>query len=439
MKVSIIVPCYNAEKYISESLDSILNQTYKNIEIICVDDGSTDKTREVIEEYAKNDSRITLICQENSYAGIARNNGIKNANGKYIMFLDADDFFEKNMIEVLLESALKNNSDIVLCGAYKFDNITNNVTDFNNILRKNLIPENQDVFNAKDIPKDILNVTWDATWNKLFRLDFIKENNLTFQDTKVSEDVVFNRLAMILAERISFVDKSLIYYRVNNNLSLVGSIGNDVESSFDFYNATLKFKNELNQRGLLKQYWIAFVNKCSFDFVNFLKIEMQIETYKLKYNFLKETGFEQLELNEINEEDIVYSKEEFLNIKKYDVTEYLFYSYKQMQKSNDCKYQFPYDKVGNNKKIALYAAGEVGKSYYSQLLYSDSYIIAGWFDRNYEKFSARGLPVNSPEIILDCDFDLIVVAIEDVKIFNSTVEYLINLGVPNDKILKNNK
>ncbi|RGS75648.1 glycosyltransferase family 2 protein [Coprococcus sp. AF21-14LB] len=111
--VSIIIPVYNAERFLRETLDSLVEQTYKHFEVICVDDGSTDKSLEILREYNQKDSRFRFIEQNNQYAGVARNNGLKVACGKYIMFLDSDDLFEKKMLFTLVKIAERKKIDIL--------------------------------------------------------------------------------------------------------------------------------------------------------------------------------------------------------------------------------------------------------------------------------------------------------------------------------------
>ena len=123
-KISVVVPVYNAEKYIKESLDSIVNQTLKEIEIICVNDGSTDSSLQILKQYATKDNRITILSQPNSRLGATRNAGITVAKGQYITFLDADDFFELNMLEKSYEKARLTNSDIVVWRAKEYNNVT---------------------------------------------------------------------------------------------------------------------------------------------------------------------------------------------------------------------------------------------------------------------------------------------------------------------------
>jgi len=119
--VSIIVPIYQAEKYLHKCLDSIISQTYKNIEIILIVDGATDNSMNICEEYAEKDDRIVLKYQENAGVSITRNNGIDISNGEYIVFIDSDDYVEKNMIEELLTGVVENNCNIAICSLYIHD------------------------------------------------------------------------------------------------------------------------------------------------------------------------------------------------------------------------------------------------------------------------------------------------------------------------------
>ena len=114
-KVSIIIPIYNSDKTIDRCLKSIINQTYRNIEVICINDGSFDNSYKILQNYLKTDSRIKVINQTNKGVSSARNNGIKNSTGKYIMFVDADDYLKDNMIELLVKSIKKDSSDLLIC------------------------------------------------------------------------------------------------------------------------------------------------------------------------------------------------------------------------------------------------------------------------------------------------------------------------------------
>ena len=121
-KVSVIVPVYNVSEYLGQCLDSILLQTLQDIEVICVNDGSTDDSLDILQGYAMFDERLKIISQENAGAGAARNNGIKHATGEYIICLDSDDFFEPDMLEKMVAKAEEDGSDVVVCDFYFFNN-----------------------------------------------------------------------------------------------------------------------------------------------------------------------------------------------------------------------------------------------------------------------------------------------------------------------------
>ena len=121
IQISIIIPVYNVEKYLRECLNSILNQTFQDFEIICVDDGSTDKSLEILQEYKRKDDRFVILQQRHSGAGSARNNGIRLAAGKYIQFLDSDDYFEPTLLEEMFDHAEKFDADLTVCSSRKVD------------------------------------------------------------------------------------------------------------------------------------------------------------------------------------------------------------------------------------------------------------------------------------------------------------------------------
>ena len=436
IKVSIVIPCYNAEKYIAQCLESIIAQTYKEVEILCVDDGSVDATREIIGDYANKDKRITLICQENLYAGIARNNGMAHATGSYLVFLDSDDYFKADMIESMLESALKWDSDIVLCDAYYLNSQTGAITKPSWVLRTSCIPSGKPVFNHKDVPKNIFDIAMGVPWNKMFKTDFVKAEQLEFQNTQRCNDEYFAGMSMVLAKRVSYVDKRLVYYRTNNGNSLQGYDRLEAPS-LDFFHALKKMQKELRERKLFEEVSSAFCNKCVSVCVAALHKQTVSDKFEYVYNFLKDTGFEQLGLDSI--EDIHINREEFSDIKKYTPLQYLFYHWKKLQQSGGEIYPCPFATIGSRKKVALYAAGVVGRSYYRQLILSDYYQLVGWFDKNYHKYAAEGKPVLNPKDIPAYDFDVIVVAVENERVREDITSYLIEMGVSKEKIVFNEK
>lgn len=215
-EISIIIPVYNVEKYLRQCLDSILNQTFQNFEIICIDDGSTDKSLEILEEYKRNDDRFVIISQENSGAGMARNKGIETARGKYVQFLDGDDYFEVKMLEKLYNCAEKFDADIAVCSSRKVDENGVVIESGNPNFPLNLdLIHIEKPFNYKDFPEDIFTLIGAAPWNKLYKRNLIESNNLRYPKLIGPDDMCFVNMVNVCAEKIVAIPDELINYRFN--------------------------------------------------------------------------------------------------------------------------------------------------------------------------------------------------------------------------------
>lgn len=202
--ISIIVPIYNAEKYITKCVDSILNQTKKELEIILINDGSTDKTEEIIKNYQ--DKRIKYFKNKNQGIGKTRNFGIEKAKGKYIMFLDSDDYLEKNACELLYNKAESNNLDLVMCDFYKIY-ANGNIEEVRQPSFKNS--------SLKDSPKILSEHL--SPWAKIYKRDLIIKNNIRFVENLKYEDAPFVAIALDKAKKIGKVDECLNYYVIHGN------------------------------------------------------------------------------------------------------------------------------------------------------------------------------------------------------------------------------
>ena len=200
--ISIIVPIYNASKYLNKCLDSLVNQTKKELEFILINDGSTDDSESIIKSY--NDSRIKYFKRSNHGIGKTRNFGISKSTGKYIMFLDSDDYLEENACEILYKKIDKETLDLVVCDFYRVVNDSNaieKITSFKNT-------------SLKDNPNLLLNVNL-APWNKIYRSDLIKNNNIKFIEDLKYEDAPFVALSLLKSKKIGKVDKPLINYVIH--------------------------------------------------------------------------------------------------------------------------------------------------------------------------------------------------------------------------------
>lgn len=229
-KVSVIIPVYNAEKYLQQCLNSILNQTMSDIEIICVDDGSSDSSYDILTEYANIDSRVKVVRQKNSGAGATRNTGLAVACGDYIHFLDSDDWAEANLYEVLYKNIREQNADVCVCFFETFDNVTGNV-------EKKPRPLIRDCYvcttNFRQNPSYLVHSSM-VSWNKLYSRKLLTENDIWFQDFPFAEDRAFYFHVLICAEKIAIVDEYLIHYRINNDSSLVASTSTSYKQEYNF-------------------------------------------------------------------------------------------------------------------------------------------------------------------------------------------------------------
>lgn len=219
--VSVIVPVYNACGYLRPAIESIMSQTLKDIEIICVDDGSTDTSLDMIKIFQQSDDRIRIITETNAGPGLARNNGLKRARGEYIAFLDADDFYESDMLETLYNCAKEKDLDIAIS---KYDIFENKKSRF----RENIANEYSKIYaggvvtSKNEHPDFILQSTSGSAWNKLFRRSFIMEKGITFlPEIMMFEDVYFTVCALAFAERVAKVERVLVHHRVYKQQSRV--------------------------------------------------------------------------------------------------------------------------------------------------------------------------------------------------------------------------
>ncbi|MDD5020567.1 MAG: glycosyltransferase family 2 protein [Endomicrobiaceae bacterium] len=218
MDISIIIPVYNAEPYLKQCLDSVISQTFKNIEIIIINDYSTDNSSQIIETYKKTDNRIISIhLKKNAGAGSARNEGLKIATGKYIVFIDSDDWVTPDYIEVLYNNIEKYNCDMISANFYIYDNKTGYIQQAEN--SKDLYNTN---FNSLEKKRYFLLLNNNYIWIRIYNKDFLKKNNIYFKLNKL-EDSLFLWEIALSSDNFMFIDETIYYYRANRNNSLTTS------------------------------------------------------------------------------------------------------------------------------------------------------------------------------------------------------------------------
>ena len=205
-KISVIIPVYNVEKYIKKCLDSVVNQTFKDIEIIVVNDGSPDNSSKIIKEYMKEDKRIKYYEKDNGGQGSARNLAITKSTGEYLIFVDSDDYIDLNMLEKMYDYAKKSKLDIVVCNGYL--DVNDDITNFDN-------------FNSSinDLQKRYI-VSQTGPCLKLIKAEIIKKNNLLFVENHIYEDIAIVPAYALFTDKIGYIDERFYYYVQRSNSSM---------------------------------------------------------------------------------------------------------------------------------------------------------------------------------------------------------------------------
>lgn len=219
-KVSIIIPVYNTEKYIEKCIQSVCNQTYQNLEIICVDDGSTDDSGKILDRFAQADKRIKVIHKENEGVSAARNDGLRIATGEWIGFVDSDDYIAEDMYEIMMKANVNQEADIVSCGYY-FDNNGKCLSAEN----KKKVPDR--IISTREFllyiyERDIYKAVGGYLWSRLFRKALIKDDtgrlkNEFPEEYGVGEDIIFLSQVLMNSQKSLYVEKSLYYYVQRGN------------------------------------------------------------------------------------------------------------------------------------------------------------------------------------------------------------------------------
>lgn len=263
--VSVIIPVYNVEDYLCECVDSVINQTYKNLEIILVDDGSTDLSGKICDDYSKKDERVCTVHQENGGLSAARNAGLDKARGEYIYFLDSDDYVADNTLETLITIAEKDNSDIVFFDAVSFAD-TPDFTVKQNYIRKNKYKSDTgyNVFLALTQNQEFHS----AVYLMLFKNDFIIQNNLRFVPDILHEDMIFTYQALCFARVVSQCDKALYYRRYRKNSIMTSSKTNKhFESCIEVSKANTKFTFDTFGSDIPSE-CRQYLSRCAFNVFN---------------------------------------------------------------------------------------------------------------------------------------------------------------------------
>jgi len=258
VKISVVLPVYNVANYLRKCLDSLVNQTFKDFEVICVNDGSTDMSLGILEGYSLSDSRFKIINQDNQGLSGARNTGIKEVQGDYILFVDSDDWLEENALELLYQHVSGFDSDITM---FKFKYFDDDTGEFSEGPFTNLEIIDSSYYTGNFCYMDVLDIIFKishAPFNKLYKTSFIKKLDACFLHGSYYEDLEFFYKVFLKAKKVSVLPEFLYFYRIRDqSISTSGD-----EGSFDIFNILKSTKQNLIDSNIydeVKQEWLMFV------------------------------------------------------------------------------------------------------------------------------------------------------------------------------------
>lgn len=343
VKISVIMPVYNAEKYISDTLNSIKNQTLTDYEVILVDDGSKDLSKEICDKYCVMDNRFKVIHQANYGAAISRNNGAKKARGKYIIFLDADDMFKKDFLEKMYTKAEVEDADVCVCGFEEIDADG----QFLNI-------------NIPDMKKspdadDYLAVQFLAPWTKLCKRRFLNEMHIIFQNISSSNDVYYSVCALLDADKVALIPEALVRYRVSSTEFQISANRNPKNFGMA---CELLIKRYTDHYDLRKQTQIivmmlrGMVSEC--------KSCCDEEKNRVLYNFVKDFITNRKECEIIKDQ---VTQNAICIIKKNEYSRELILELFSFDKQIALHKEQIVEKLNSYKRIVLWGVGERGKAF----------------------------------------------------------------------------
>ena len=365
--MSIIMPLYNAGKFLAETLQSVLNQTYRNFELICINDCSTDNTRTILSGFQERDERIRIIDnKERLGAAISRNRGLVAAKGKYVSFLDGDDIFEEEMLERAYSDIEKYGADIVI---FDYTHVPSDaIYKKREKGRPDLFYERycNAVFCIKDFkPRKFPNLS-DSPCNKLYRKHFLEENKLEFQNLNSFNDIYFVKMALFCAKKIICLNdkRIMLYARDHFETSRILSERDPMCA----YYAMEKLARTLQERDMMKDYaeYLYYAMASKFWYVLIYRKERRNESF---YRFLQEEGIAKcIEYGkEFYDRTDSYDKYIIDNFQKkvyesnwFDQVETYFEFY--LRQNGHIFREFIHDKLQHDKKIILWGIGQNGTS-----------------------------------------------------------------------------
>lgn len=385
--ISVIVPVYQVVPYLQHCIESIINQTYRNLEIILVDDGSTDGSESICDKYADRDCRIKVIHQENRGLSEARNRGIDIARGEYLSFVDSDDWIDESFIGKMYKISVESKSDIVQCA---FQNIIDDCSG------EDKREGNYMVYSAKDFTiaaYTLLSWKCNVVWNKLYKASLFDE--IRYPVGKIHEDEFTTYKLIWRASRIAVTNTKLYFYRQRTD-SIMG--------------ATYSLRR-LDAGEAFREREAFYQEKGETAILNLVRMA-HLEWIDWQLPLVKKYGEDARELLARLEKEKVY-------LKKYIEENKL---YKKGLKHHG--YLFPFGKVSYGSRIILYGAGDVGTQYYRQIMESNYCDVAAWVDKDIKIYREAGFPVKQKNEVCfhRIDAEYIVIAINNDAVAKKLID-----------------
>lgn len=382
MTLTVIVPVYNAERYLPKCIESILNQTYSNLEVILIDDGSTDMSGEICDHYAKVDERVKVIHCENAGVVSSRLKGIELASGEVVTFVDSDDWIESDMYSYMMDVYKRHNPDMVSSGLIIEDETGGVIQqEFDLYDEGGYLPEQMEEVIIKEM-------MWSEEYgkrritssvcNKLFKLEGLKKvaSDIDISLT-IGEDAAITYPYIAMSSSIFIINRGWYHY-IKRSCSMISS------HSLKSFEAVLKFENYMKK---------TFSNNGRADGI-ICQIRQYVKIFLLEIMH----GVYEVEMEKI-------------------------------------RFVFPYELIPSGSTVVLYGMGQVGTSYW-YCLHGGEYIKRViCVDKNYERFANSQIPVNAPAVIEEGNFDYIVIAVENEVIAKEIREMLLAKKICNEKII----
>ncbi len=378
--ISIVIPVYNVKDYLSECLESVINQTYRNLEIILVDDGSTDGSSEICDELKKRDSRISVIHKQNEGAARARKLGILKASGKFLCFVDSDDKVDSEMVEYLAANICE--SDLITTGCYYGNSdgsYTKRVDSFDPGVYQTQEELNYLIANMIMYGSSLEDGFLPYLMIKMYRTELAKAVIGDINETIIyAEDRDFLFRYILKCNSICVSQRSFYYYQYRDNSIM--------------HSCNEHYMHDLNAL--------------------YLSLKTEFERHPLRNLLLR-----QLQM--------------FITSRIYNIPHFLGFD----KEAWLIRYIFPEQELIHDKKVILYGAGAAGNSYYWQFVRLNICTLVMWIDKNWEHCTEKNPLIVSPDKIIDAEYDYVVVAVSKEQISREIKNELIALGVPEEKIL----